>query len=335
MSRDSKVMTAAQAVSAFVKDGDCLTFGGFVTNRRAYALVREIIRQGRKNLYVESGGGGGDIDLLVGAGRVGVFINSYMANSGYSMVCRRYREAVEKGTLLYDDYSLDVQTIVFHGAALGLPYMPVKNMLASDLINKWGISEERRRAHPKLPDKKFVIQENPFQPGEILCLAPTPSIDVALIHVQTASPDGTCRIEGPQFQDVDIAVAARRTIVSCEELISDEEMRASPDRNTLPGLCVDAVTRLPFGAHPAQCFNHYDYDPALLWEYEEASRDQAGFDGFLTKYVLSRADHEQYLAFVGQERLEALRIKDRAVGYVAGLRRGRPQAVAAEEKRPS
>ena len=49
----SKVMTAEEAVSCFVRDGDCLALGGFVTNRRPYALVREIIRQRKRRLYLE------------------------------------------------------------------------------------------------------------------------------------------------------------------------------------------------------------------------------------------------------------------------------------------
>src|SRR5699024_4262110 len=141
----------------------------------------------------------------------------------------------EKGTLPVEDYSLDVQTIAYHAAALGLSYVAVKNMLGSDLEKEWGISEEERKKYPKLPAKKFVIAEDPFHPGSRLCLVPAPQIDVACIHVQKASPSGICRIEGAGFQDEDIAIAARHTIVSCEELVSDEEMRADPNANTLPG----------------------------------------------------------------------------------------------------
>ena len=139
-----KVMTAEQAISALVRDGDCLAIGGFVTNRRPYALVREIIRQKKRDLYVEGGPSGGDVDMLIGAGCVTAIAVSYIANSGYTQVCRRFREAVEQGTLLFEDYSLDVQTIIYHGAALGLSYVPVKNMLGSDLAEKWGISREER-----------------------------------------------------------------------------------------------------------------------------------------------------------------------------------------------
>ncbi len=313
-----KVMTAKEAVERFVHDGDCIAFGGFSTNRRAYGLVREIIRQKKRDLCVESGSAGGDIDMLIGAGCVQVMNISYIANSGFTMVCRRFREAVEQGTLPVEDYSLDVQTIAYHAAALGLSYVPVKNMLGSDLERVWGISEEERKRYPKLPPKKFIVQDDPFHPGSRLCLVPAPVIDVACVHVQKASPDGTCRIEGARFQDEDIAIAARHTVVSCEELVSDAEMHRDPNANTLPGLCVDAVVRLPWGAHPSQCFGYYDYDPQAMIAYDKASRTQADFDEYIKQTVFE--DHGRYLDLVGRDHLASLKV-DPKLGYVPGLKR--------------
>lgn len=314
----NKVMSAEQAVSRFVKSGDCLALGGFSTNRRAYALVREIIRQNIRGLIVESGPAGGDLDMLIGAGCVDLLNVSYIANSGFTMVCRRFRAACENGTLPIEDYSLDVQTIAYHGAALGLPYVPIKNMLGSDLEKEWGISSEKRKEFPKVASQKFIIQDNPFEPGERLCLIPSPKIDVACIHVQKASPSGICRIEGATFQDEDIAIAATHTIVTCEELVSEEELRSSPELNTLPGLCVSAVVPARYGAHPSQCFGYYDYDSAMFREYDKASRTQKDFDKFLSRYVTPT--QEKYLELIGAERLSSLRV-DPAFGYVRGMKR--------------
>lgn len=314
----NKLMSLKEAISQFVNDGDLIALGGFSTNRKPYALVRELIRQGKKDLYIESGAAGGDVDLIIGAKLAKAVNMGYIANSGFSMVCRRFRAAVESGTLPVEDYSLDVQTIMYHGAALGLPYVAVKNMLGSDLVDKWGISEDERKNLPKLPAKKFVIQEDPFNPGSVLCLLPTPKIDVALIHVQKASPDGMCIIEGAEFQDVDIAMAARHTIITCEEVVTDEEMRSHPEHNTLPGLCVSAVVECQFGAHPSQCFGHYDYDPVMMLEYDKASRTDEGFDDFLKKYAY--VSHQEYLEKIGVGQLEKIRI-DKNLGYAQNLKR--------------
>lgn len=316
----TKVMTAEEAVKTYIHNGDCIAVGGFVTNRRPYALIREVIRQKKRDLYVESGPAGGDIDMLIGAGCVKAINISYIANSGYTQVCRRFREAVEKGGLPFEDYSLDVQTILYHAAALGLPYVPVKNMLGSDLADKWGISREERVQHPKLPAEKFVIQENPFVPGDQVCCIPTPHIDVAVIHAQMASPDGTVRIIGAPFQDLDIAMAATRTIVSCERVVSDREIRRHPELNSLSGLCIDAVVHAPRGAHPSQCFGEYDYDGQFYLEYDKASRTQEDFDRFIENYVTGCPTHEDYLNAIGASRLLALDVRP-GCGYVPGLKR--------------
>ena len=315
-------MSAADAIGKFLHEGDCLAIGGFVTNRRPYGLVREIIRQKIGNLYIEGGPSGGDIDMLIGAGLVKAIQISYIANSGFSQVCRRFRAGVEGGTLLFDDYSLDVHTIAYHGAALGFSYVPIKNMLGSDMVEKWGISEEERKKHPKLPPKKFIIQEDPFNAGSQLCLVPTPKIDVAVVHAQMASPDGACRIIGPQFQDSDIAMAAKHTIVSCETLVDDDEMRRNPELNTLTGLCVDAVVHLPYGAHPSQCFGYYDYDARFFIEYEKISRTQEDFDKFIEENVYDCPTQAEYLDKWGASELLKLRIKP-GYGYIPGLKRSK------------
>lgn len=316
----NKIMTIQDAISKYVHDGDCIAMGGFVTNKKSYALVREIIKQKKKNLYLESGPAGGDEDMLIGAGCVKAINISYIANSGFTAVCRRFRKAIQNKEILFEDYSMDVQTIIYHAAALGLTYVPIKNMLGSDLADKWGISEEIRKQDTKLPDKKFVIQDDPFKPGSKLCCVPTPHIDVALVHVQEASPDGTCRIKGPTFQDIDIALAAKHCIISCEKLLDNDTIRRNPELNSIPGMAVDAVVYAPYGAHPSQCFGYYDYDPEFYQEYNKASGDDELFNQFIDKYIHQCEDHNEYLDKIGASRLLSLRVEP-GIGYVPGLKR--------------
>lgn len=182
----SKVLTLTQAIEKYVHDGDHIAFGGFTTNRKPYAAAYEILRQGHKDFIVEAGPAGGDWDMLIGTGQVKVFINCYTANSGFSNVCRCFRRAVEKGELLFEDYSQDAQIMMFHGAALGVPYVPVQVLFGSDILEKWGISKAEREKIDKLPNEKYIIRENPFDPEEKLVLLPTPKLDTAIIHVQKA-----------------------------------------------------------------------------------------------------------------------------------------------------
>ena len=268
----NKVMSLHDAVEKYVHDNDVLCLGGFTTNRKPYAAVYEILRQGKTGFVGWSGPAGGDWDSLIGEGRVRAYINCYTANSGYTNVARRFRAAIEKGELTYEDYSQDVLMLQLHAASLGLPYLPVRMMQGSGLVKFWGISEEKRKTMEGVDNLKCVDIENPFEPGEKLLAVPVPKLDCAIIHVQQASPDGTCIIEGDEFHDVDIAIAAKRTIVTCEEIVSDEYIRRDPTKTRIFGECVDAVVRTPYGAWPAQCYGYYDDDDKGLKEYDKASK---------------------------------------------------------------
>lgn len=267
-------MSLHDAVAKYVESGDVLATGGFTTNRKPYASVYEILRQGQKDFIVYAGPGGGEVDMLIGEGRVAAYINCYTANSGYTNVSRRFRAFIEQGKLTYEDYSQDVLMLMLHAAALGLPFLPVRLMQGSGLMKFWGISEEKRKSMPKMEDLKCVEIENPMVPGEKVVAVPTPRIDTALIHVQQASPDGTCIINGDEFHDIDIAVAARKTIVTCEEIVSNEFIRRDPTKTRIFGECVQAVVKAPYGAWPAQCYDYYDDDDAALKEYDKASKYQ-------------------------------------------------------------
>lgn len=312
----SKVYELDDAIRTFVHSGDHIAFGGFTTDRKPYAAVHEILRQGIGDLILEGGPAGGDADLLIGEGRLKALINVYCGNSGFTNVCRRFRKAIESGALLFEDYSLDAQPLMFHAAALGLPYLPIRYMLGSSLAEEWGISEEIRRGIDKLPDQKLLIRDNPFDPGEKLVLVPAVSPDVAVIHAQKASPDGTVRIEGSLFTDLDVAMASKHCIVTCEELVTDEELRKEPGANTIPGFAVTAVVHAPYGAHPCQCYNCYDLDEDYYREYDEASKTDQGFRAFVDRWVYGPKDHGDYIERLGANRLLDLRVTG-GLGFVS------------------
>ena len=333
----NKVMSLHDAVAKYVQSGDTICFGGFTTNRKPYAVMGEILRQGQTDFTVWAGPAGGDWDMMIGEGRVKAYINCYTANSGYTNVSRRFRAAIEAGKLTYEDYSQDVLMLQLHAAALGLPYLPVKLMSGSGLCKFWGISEETRKTLDSVDNLKFAYVENPFNPGETVVAVPVPKLDTAVIHVQKASPDGTCIIEGDEFHDVDIAVAAKKVIVTCEELVSDEWIRFDPSKNNIFGECVSAVVHAPFGAWPSQCYNYYDCDDACMKEYDKASKYQdkedaekqiakekakaekkglpykapenpETFKDYLDKWVYSVKDNNELLDKIGGARLASLKV---------------------------
>ena len=323
----SKVMNLHDAVAKYVKSGDTICFGGFTTNRKPYAVVGEILRQGQTDFTVWAGPAGGDWDMMIGEGRVKAYINCYTANSGYTNVSRRFRAAIEAGKLVYEDYSQDVLMLQLHAASLGLPFLPVRLMAGSGLVDFWGISKEQRKALDTVDNDKLVIMENPFEPGQKVVAVPVPKLDCAVIHVQKASPDGTCVIEGDEFHDVDVAVAAKRVIVTCEELVSNEWIRRNPENNKVFGECVSAVVHAPFGAWPSQSghvfASHSKYQDAedaqkqIAKEAAKAAKkgipykapeNPETFKDYLDKWVYSIKDNDDLLNKIGGARLAALRV---------------------------
>lgn len=303
----SKVYSLQDAIAKFVENGDSISFGGFTTNRKPYCAVHEILRQGQKDFIAYAGPAGGDWDLLIGEGRVKAYINCYTANSGVTNVSRRFRAAIEKGELIYEDYSQDVVMMMLHAASMGMPFLPTKLTMGSSIETEWGISKEVRQTIEKLPNEKFVKIDNPFVPGDQVLAIPVPKLDTAIIYVQQASPDGTTRILGDEFHDVDIAVAAKKTIVVCEELVENEYIRRDPTQNSIPGFCVDAVVHAPMGAHPTQCYGYYDYDNAYMKEYDVASKTPEAFKEFVDKYVYGVKSHDEYVDLFDATHLIALR----------------------------
>ena len=314
----NKVMTLHDAVAKYVEDGDAISFGGFTTNKKPMAAVYEILRQGKKDFIAYAGPAGSDWDMMIGEDRVKAYINCYTADSGVTNVSRRFRKKIESGELIYEDYSQDAIMYMLHASSLGLPFLPVRFMIGSGLVDEWGISKEVRETIEKLPNDKFVYMENPFVPGEMTVCLPVPKLDTAIIHVQKASPDGTCILMGDEFHDVDIAVAAKKVIVTCEELVSNDIIRRDPQATKIPCFAVDAVCHVPYGAFPTQCYNYYDYDNAYLKAYGAASKTEEDFHAFLDEYVYGCKDNAEFLEKIGINRLLKLKVSD-GYGYATDV----------------
>jgi len=320
---DNKVMTLPDALSRYVSDGCHLSIGGFTINRNPMAAVYEIIRRKIKRLHVYAHSNGQGIDELVGAGCVAKLEIAYAGSGRFAPTCIRFRKAVEDGSLVVEDYSNYQMTLRFLAGAMGLPFMPTRSSLGTDIIKKWGFSKPMRESDPKLPDKKLLVMDNPFHDwgnASHLVLVPAINPDVTIIHVQKADSQGTSRIEGLTFADVEQVKAARKVIITCEELVETNSLREKPDQNQVPFFCVDAVVPIPFGAYPTACFRHYDYDPVYLNDYRQAAQDETLFQNYLNEFVLGVDSQDELLNNVGKDRMDKIKADPRT-GYAIGLDR--------------
>jgi glutaconate CoA-transferase, subunit A len=310
-----------QEAAALIPDGATISFGGFTTQRHPMAFVHELIRLKRRDLYLFGHSPGGDWDILIGAGCVKRVELAYEADEAFNTVGPRWRKAVERGEIEWEDYSNFSMVARFTAGAMGIPFMPVRSLLGSDVAGREALTPEQRAADPRTSKKKVHIMDSPFDPADRVALVPAIHTEFAVLHVQKATAGGTVRIEGQSFADIPQALSADTVIVTAEEIVEEDDLRRTPEQNPIPFFIINHVCHVPFGAHPYAVYNYYDYDPLQLKEYHESARDDAAFRAYLQKYVYGTRDHRAYLEAVGgTTRLDGLRAAP-GFGYSPGLRR--------------
>ncbi len=318
-----KVMTLEQAIASYVTDGCHISIGGFTVSRNPMAAVYEIVRQRKKNLHCYAHSNGTGVDELIGGGCVSRLEIAYGGNGKAAPTCIRFKLAIQRGEILFEDYSNYHMSLRFHAGAMGVPFIATLSGLGTDILNIWGFSKEMRAKDPKLPNKKAEVIDNPFGSwtgASKVVLIPAINPDVTIIHVQKADRYGTCRIEGLNFADIDQAKSAKNVIVTCEEIVDAAELREKPEYNQIPFIHVSAVVHVPHGAYPSACYNYYDYDPMYLRQLSNFAKDDKLYKEYLETFVHGVKNHRGLLNLVGQEQLKII-AADARTGYATGLDR--------------
>jgi glutaconate CoA-transferase subunit A len=301
--RRGKIMSLAEA-AALVHDGDHVALSGFACARNAVAFSHEVIRQGRRDLTLSACVLGLDADLLVGAGAVRRLIYGGGSLDRYGPI-QCVNRAYEKGTVVAEYYSSLAVCFRYLAGALGIPFMPIKSMLGSDLLKR--LKEETAPDNVEEMDCPFT--------GEHVVLLRAMVPDVAVLQVQMADEEGNARILGPRWENNEAARAARQVVVIAEELVSIDVIRQQPEMTVIPGIRVNAVVPLSYGAHPTSLFRYYDHDEDHLKLYVSKARSEDGIAEYLHEYVLEAKDHWGYLERVGGiKKLAAIRA-DALLGY--------------------
>jgi glutaconate CoA-transferase, subunit A len=294
----SKIKTLAEA-AGLVKDGDHVALSGFAISRNAVAFSHELIRQGRRRLTLSQAIVGLDADILVGAGCVRHLIYGGGSLDRFGLV-EQINRAYEQKRITTESYSSLAVCYRYLAGALGVPFMPIKSLLGSDVL-------ERLREFGNVRE-----MDDPFS-GERVLLLKALQPDFMVLQAQMADEEGNARVLGPLWDSKEAARAASQVIVIAEDLVPTEVIRQQPELTTMPGFRVSAVVPLTYGAHPTALYRCYDYDSDHLREYVSRSRED--FEGYLREYVLGPADHQEYLERVGGVRKLASLKADVLYGY--------------------
>jgi glutaconate CoA-transferase, subunit A len=293
-----KVVSLEEAAS-YVSDGASVGLGGSTLSRTPMAMIWQLIRARKKNLSCARSIISTDGDLLLGSGVANHIISSWFAQGilwGLSKVMRHY---VEKGLARYDEWSHMAMGMRFRAGGMGVPFLPMRSMLGSDVA--------RIRPEAKEMDCPFT--------GEKLLLVPALNPDVALIHVQRCDAYGNAQIDGLQFMDIDLALAANRVIMTTERIVSNDQIRRAPDRTKIPFFCVDAVVEVPFGSMPHECYGVYEPVMNHLDAYvAQVNGDPIeGMRRYLDEYVYAPKSWNEFLALIGTDEIVSASRKGQSI----------------------
>ena len=291
-----KLLPLDEAIRRFVPDGASVAMSCALEGLIPFAAGHEIIRQGKRNLTLIAPISDILFDELIGAGCVSGIKAAWAGNVSEGLGYN-YRRAAEKDAphpIAIEDYSNYSVGLALLAAALGVPYIPIRSLLGSDIA----------RDHPAIRPAP-----SPFG-GEPTLLIPALVPDVAILHVQRADREGRAHVWGGMGICEEAALAAKGVIYTTEEIVAPEVILSDPNRVLAPAMKTLAVVHVPGGAHPSPVQGYYNRDHATYAEYHEASRTPEGFAAWLREWVLDVPDRAAYLEKLGTDRWASLEVRE-------------------------
>ncbi len=298
----TKVMTAHEAISRFVHDGDHLVIGNYTVGTCA-ELAFEVIRQKKTGLTLYSQSGVFDVEVLVAGGCVDRLVSTYVYRAGGKEGGSAVERALQAGTLEMEDYTNFQYNARLVAGMHGFSFMQVlEGAMVTDLFKKRSFMGE----------DKYRVITCPYTGKDILTV-PAANPDVCIVHVQRCDRYGNAQYWGALGSVAAAALASKRIIVSCEEIVEHDIIQSSPHLTIIPGYRVDAVVEIPWGAHPTEVLGYYNLDRLMYAMFFVSDMRGDGLKAWMDEWVYGcrdRADYlDHYMAKHGSEMLEAIRAK--------------------------
>ena len=287
-----KIRSLHDAVAQEVEDGMSIAMGCGLESLIPFAASYEIIRQEKNNLTLIAPISDMQFDQLIGAGCAKKIIASWVGNVAAGLG-HNYRRAAEAGIprpIEIEEHSNFTIGLGLQAAATGLSFLPTKTVRGSDFRS----------------GSQFASVRCPFTNEELLAVRAIKP-DLAILHVQRADREGNAHAWGNFGVMREAGLAAKRVILTCEEIVDHDVILSDPNRNVIPGFVVTSVVHEPFGSHPSPTQGYTRRDDNFYFEYHKETRSREGFEQWLQKWVLDVKDHRGFLELLGKERMERLK----------------------------
>ena len=287
-----KVKSLHEAIATDVQDGMSVAMGCGLESLIPFAASYEIIRQRKRKLTLVAPISDIQFDQLIGAGCVEKIITSWVGNVAAGLG-HNYRRAAEAGipnSIEIEEHSNFTIGLGLQAAASGLPFLPTKTVKGSDFAK----------------DEQFKRVSCPFTGEELLAVRAIRP-DVTVLHVQRADKEGNAHVWGNFGVTREAALAAKKVILTCEEIVDHEVILGDPNRTVIPGFVVSSVVHEPLGSHPSPTQGYSRRDDDFYFEYHKATRTREGFEQWVQTYVHGVQNHRALLNLLGSERIAKLK----------------------------
>jgi glutaconate CoA-transferase, subunit A len=329
----SKLRTMREAIAELVPEGASVAMGCQMEQMIPFAAGHELIRQKKRGLTLIGPISDVLFDQVIGAGCaervIAAWVGNVMMGSAYN-----FRRAAESGAIEVVNMTNFSVALALQAAAMGVPFLPTRTALGSDVArdnpffaeidDQFGksteyrvLSTEKRQNTRSLDsrssrkrDERFARDDNRDQGKLHAVRAIVP--DVAIVHVQRADENGNAHCWGNFGVMLEAVRAAKRVVVTCEEIVPAEVIASDPNRTVIPGFLVSAVVEARYGGHPSPVQGYYARDDAYFRQYHEQTKTAEDFARWAEKWVHGVKDWREYANLLGACRLEELAVKKHA-----------------------
>jgi glutaconate CoA-transferase subunit A len=268
----TQFLSLHDAIAAHLKDGDAVAMEGF-THLIPFAAGHEAIRQGRKGLKLIRMTPDLIYDQLIGMGCAEKLTFSWGGNPGVGSLYR-LRDAVENGwpnPLAIEEHSHAAMANAYDAGAANLPFAVFRGYRGAELP----------RVNPAIRSVTC-----PYT-GEVLATVPAIRPDVAIIHALRADREGNVLLEGIVGVQKEAVLAAKRSIVTVEEIVDDFGPR-SRNAVILPSWTMTAVVEVPGGAFPSYAQGYYKRANAFYKQWDGIAKERDTFLAWMKENVLAK-----------------------------------------------
>jgi len=132
-----------------------------------------------------------------------------------------------------------------------------------------------------------------------------------IISPKRADANGNSHLWGIIGEQKEAAFAAKKVIITAEEIVDESVIRSDPNRTMIPGIVVSAVCHVPFACHPSYAQGYYDRDNEFYLSWDKVSESSEGVKSWLDEWVYKVKDRNEYWEKLGNIKHEQLKVEAR------------------------